>query len=773
MKIFNAALFASTAIGALGAATPAFAQIEEIVVTAQKREQSIQNVPISMQVVSGDDLQARQISGAEDLASSLPNVMISKDTVSNNIYVRGVGSGSNAGYEQAVATFVDGVYHGRSRYTQSTLVDVERIEVLRGPQTIYFGNNAIGGAFSVTTKRPSLNEWEGYVQASYEFIGNEPVVEAAVGGPVVQDKLGVRIAGRYSDLDGFIKNLATGEDDPNVKDRFVRFSSLFQISDSWSASFKAEYGKQDSNAPFAVQLIKCPPTAPFSAATTFSCAYALATGEESKFDYRRSSGSGEKGDVEASEFVFGIERDNVDGPGIAVQASHSSHDFLLVADTDGVSANFFSFNSTEKLTQKTLEARLSSAADSKIDWIVGAYYLDSDVRIGTTLNFPFATVLLNGPLAPLAPYAPLAGDIVLAQQEKSFSAFASVTVPITEGFSATAGLRYTNSKKSGTQSATNATANDVFGLSVTPLPANLQPVAAFLTGFVDHQTRATVKDSAFLPSISLQYEATDDISFYAKFSEGFKAGGFDAVELTGLADRLTFAPETVRAYEAGVKAFLFDRRMSFNLSIFRSNYKDLQQSVSQFTPTSAFITVANVGGLRTQGVEADLLWRPDDHFEFGSNFAYLDAKYKNYANAGCNALQAYEAQQAGQTGCTQNLTGEAPPFAPSYSGNVRAGFKHPVGNSLKFTADVMLSVSGAYDVIGDKDPNTRQGAWQKFDLRVGIGDIDDGWNLAFVGKNLTDERVIGSATDIVASAGSYTAQITRGRTLALQARYKF
>ena len=140
---------------------PVSAQVEEIIVTAQRRDQSAQDVPISMQVVSGDDLQDRQISGTGDLADSLPNVMVTNESVSNNIYVRGVGSGSNAGFEQAVATFVDGVYHGRSRYSQSTLVDVQRIEVLRGPQTIFFGNNAVGGAFSVTTRKPSLSNWEG------------------------------------------------------------------------------------------------------------------------------------------------------------------------------------------------------------------------------------------------------------------------------------------------------------------------------------------------------------------------------------------------------------------------------------------------------------------------------------------------------------------------------------------------------------------------------------------------------------------------------------
>ena len=172
------------------------AKLPTVVVTAQKREQDIKDVPISIIAVSGNDLQDMQVAGLEDLSESLPNVIISEDSVSNNIYVRGVGSGANSGFEQAVATFVDGVYRGRSRYTQSTLVDVAQVEVLRGPQTIYFGNNAIGGAFSVTAAAPNLDNWEGYGLTSYEFEGNESVFEGAVGGPIVEDKLALRIAGR-------------------------------------------------------------------------------------------------------------------------------------------------------------------------------------------------------------------------------------------------------------------------------------------------------------------------------------------------------------------------------------------------------------------------------------------------------------------------------------------------------------------------------------------------------------------------------------------------
>ncbi|MEZ5709805.1 MAG: TonB-dependent receptor [Blastomonas sp.] len=777
MKNFKRELWQTAAILTVASvATPAQAQINEIIVTAQKREQSSQDVPISLQVVSGEDLQDRQIAGAEDLADSLPNVFVTKDSVSNNIYIRGVGSGSNAGFEQAVSTFVDGVYHGRSRYSQSTLVDVERIEVLRGPQTIYFGNNAIGGAFSVTTAKPDLSGWEGYAQAAYEFEAEEKIAEAAIGGPIVQDKFGIRLAGRYSDMEGYIRNLGTGQDNPAVEDKYLRATMLYAITDSWSATFKAEYGKQDSIAPYAMQLTKCPPDAPFAIGNTFSCSAAVATNTETVLDYRRTSNEGERGDVEATEYVFRLEKDNLDGPGIVAQASLSKHDFLLGADTDGTPFDFFTYNTLEDLNQKTLEFRINSPASSSIEYTAGFYYLDSESRIDTTLNFPFATVLLADPTSPLnvlLPFAPLGGDIQLDQAEEAMSFFGSVGIPITDQLTLTAGLRYTHSRKRGIQSATNVTSNDRYGFSVTPLPAALQPVAAFLTGFNDHTSRAIVEDDDFLPSITLQYEPNPDINVYAKFSEGFKAGGFDAVELTGIVDRLSYAPETVKAYEAGFKAFLANRTLSVNLALFRSDYKDLQQSVAQFTATSAFITISNVGALRTQGLEAGIVWQPSDRFEFGTDFAILDAEYQDFTDAGCNALQALQATQAGQVGCSQDLSGKAPPFAPSYSGNIRAGYNTPIGSSLKLSIDTMLSFSGSYHTISDRDPNVKQKAWEKIDVRIALGDVDDRWSFAFFGKNLANTKVIGSTNDVVASAGSHNQQITRGRSLGVQARFKF
>ncbi|MGA0705306.1 MAG: TonB-dependent receptor [Steroidobacteraceae bacterium] len=760
---------------AVAMAMPARAQmLEEIIVSAQKREESAKDVPISIQVVSGEVLQDQQINGLGDLADWLPNVFVTEDAVAGNISIRGVSSGSNAGFEQAVPTFVDGVFHGRSRYAQSTMVDLARIEVLRGPQTIYFGNNAIGGAFSVTTRKPELEGFDGYAQASYEVEAKETAVEAALGGAVVPGKLGVRLAARYSEMDGYIKNTALGGRNPETEDKFVRLSSLLKISDDWEASFKLEHGEQDTGAPFPVQLTNCPPPAPFLVETTFSCGFALLLGQETDLDYRRASGPGEQGSLDTDEYVFRLEKSNANGLGFVAQASIAKYDYLLSADTDGTPLDFVSYSQVEEQEQREFEFRLVSAADAKIQHTLGLYLLDTDLAVGTTLNFPFATFILPGfGLDALLPFTPLAGALTLNQEERAWSAFGSATIPLSETWSLTGGLRYTKSKKTGIGTATNATANDPYGLTSTPLPAPiLQFLAGLLTGINEHATAGRVEDDKLLPSITLQYQPSDDVSMYAKYSEGFKAGGLDAVELTGDPDLLVFQPETVDSFEVGIKSYLMDRSLSLNLSAFRNDYTDLQQAVPQFTATGAYISIANVGGLTSQGLEAEMVWQANDSLRLSASLALLDAQYDNYRNAGCNALQAFIAAGAGEP-CSQDLSGKAPPFAPSYSGSVQADYETELGSNLKLTITGSANFSGAYYVAVDRDPNTEQDAWQKYGLRIGIGDADDRWSIALVGNNLTDEKVVASSTDVIASSGSYFELIERGRTLAVQGRVRF
>ena len=178
--------------------------LEEVVVTAQKREQSLQDVPISVAVTSGESIEKQNLTDLGELAAQTPNIIITDAPGSDQLYIRGVGSSINGGFEQSVGTFIDGIYHGRSRYSRGVLFDVERVELLRGPQSTYFGNNAIAGALSVISRKPG-HELDGYVNVLFEPDDGERSVEFALGGPVT-DTFGVRVATKIYGMSGFVRD---------------------------------------------------------------------------------------------------------------------------------------------------------------------------------------------------------------------------------------------------------------------------------------------------------------------------------------------------------------------------------------------------------------------------------------------------------------------------------------------------------------------------------------------------------------------------------------
>ncbi|MDY6984363.1 MAG: TonB-dependent receptor plug domain-containing protein, partial [Pseudomonadota bacterium] len=243
---------------AAGIVNTAFAQaeVEEFVVTAQKREQSLQDVPISVSAVTGDALQAQNLGEMEAVSMQLPNIHISESAIGDKLFIRGIGSGINAGFEQSVGTFVDGVYHGRSLQTRSQFLDIERVEVLRGPQSTYFGNNAIAGALNVTTRRPT-DEFSGYVNTFYEFEHSERHIEGAVGGALT-DTVSARIAGLASGLEGWMQNLNTGQTEGQERNRALRVSFLFTPNDTFDALLKVEGGRFDVRGR-NLQTLGCPP----------------------------------------------------------------------------------------------------------------------------------------------------------------------------------------------------------------------------------------------------------------------------------------------------------------------------------------------------------------------------------------------------------------------------------------------------------------------------------------------------------------------------------
>lgn len=747
-------------------------RLEEIIVTAQKREESLQDVPISILLTTGEEILNDQLRSLQEVTARQPNVTVTKAGSADRMYMRGVGSGNNGGFEMSVATVIDEIYHGRSKISRGALVDIERIEVLRGPQITYFGNNTNGGAFNIITRDPGP-DWEAYAMTSFEFEQNEIVIEGAGGGPIT-DTLGFRVAGRFLNTDGYIENRGTGESDPNGQDRYVRATIVWAPSDDLKVNFKAAISDEIRDGGWATQMFGCPPGPEFPAGPGLFCATILADpNAESDLDFRRESTEGEILDLKTQAYTLSIDYHFNDIEFNSV-TGYTKYKFESNGDLDTTAQNLEGFEQFEHGDQFSQEIRLSSTGDQvglKVDafgWMIGAYYQDNDLLYPSDVALQFVTPFTAFPFfAPLAPFTPIGVRGGLEQETETVSAFGSLTWSITERLTASLGLRWTDVEKDATSFADIISVTGTFGQGI-PLPRNLLPEGTALTGVTPHTTPVSLSESDLMPSIALQYDLTDDLVAYAKYNEGFKSGGFEQLELTGDLDRIAFGSETVKAYEIGLKGFWRDKGIRLNLAAFRSENKNLQVSQSFIRQGVFFFAIGNAGELISQGIEADLTWAINDQWSVYATAAWLDAEIKGFPNAGCTALQIINTPPP----CVQDLSGTRPEFAPEYSGAVTVSFIQPFSNK-EFFASAIVSFSDEYLVNSDNDPIAVQDAHSKQDVRVGIRRADERWEVAFIGKNLSDEITTGYINDIPATPGSNWALVDPPRTFTLQAKLKW
>jgi iron complex outermembrane recepter protein len=741
----------------------------EIIVTAQKRQQSAQDVPISLMVTTGDALQENQIRGLQELTEQMPNVIVNKGGSSDAMAIRGVVSGQNGGFEQSVATFIDGQYYGRSKTSRSALFDVERVEILRGPQTTYFGNNTIAGALNVVTKRPG-REWEFSGLSSYEFNLDEFLIEGAGGGPLA-DGIMARLAVRYGKTGGYIQNLGTGRKDPRGEDRYARMSFRLEPTSALTIDLKAEIGKEFRYGGWGTQMTECPPPPGFAAPGRF-CALAQQLGQETELDYRRSSTPGEIQDMKLHAYLGTAEYD-LDWARLTSITGYSDFKYRSNGDNDATPEIRHGFDQIEKGHQFSQELRLASSDDDRLKWMVGAYYQRDVLSYHTDVALAFLTpALAAAQYDTLRPYGPIGIRGGLDQTTKTLAGFGSLSYEIVDGLTATAGLRWTQVKKTANQFSTIIHLVNAFGGGVlgNEIPASAMAAGRALTGTNPHSLDLARKDNEWLPSFNLTYEASRDLTFYGTYSEGFKSGGFDQLDFSGDVDRLSYEPEYVKAGEIGVKGFLRGPQIRFNLAAFRANYSGLQNSVLQATENAVFFAISNVGKQVSQGFEVGFDWQINDNLKLRTELAYLDAKFKDYPNAGCNAIQ--QIQTPAGTVCSQDLSGARPRFAPKYSGSASLSYERPLG-PVNFFMSGAVAYRSFHFIQPLNDRDLAQSGFAKVSGRIGIGDLHDRWELALIGRNLSNAKTVSFVSPATATAGSNVKLVDPPRQIAVQARVKF
>jgi iron complex outermembrane recepter protein len=749
--------------GAQPPADAADAPLGEIIVTAQRRPQTLQDVPVSVSVVSGAALQQSDLKTLDAVSEQLPDVKIASAGLTDEINIRGVGSGQNPGFEQSVATFVDDIYRPRSHLSEAALFDVDQVEVLKGPQTTFFGANAIAGALNITTRKPG-NELEYDASTLYGVGDGEFDLEGGVTVPLT-DTLSVRAAGEFSGTNGYIHDNFGGAG-PHNRTELARIAVRWTPTSDFQSDLRLDYDHAHTQNALSYVTEGCPPSAPFTIEGPNTCGRYLALGgsPQTGLSYNSEAPYG----YSALDYYEGAWTNALQlGEGSLTAISGYENEWyrslsdLIPFPIAGSVAGGEGLPVTvgENYEQFSQELRYQSKTGGLFEYVFGAYVSGARLSNFNVIAFNFLPFGGFNPVGDTDADTSVAGRPADVEHDRTYSGFAATTINPAEGFRINLGLRYTSVTKSATRDVGFGTSDNANQNTYVPLSAIDQVVFASILGAdLGPYPNPRRTDSKLMPSAGFQYDVAHGVMSYFTFSQGFKAGGFGA---TSLADE--FKPETVNAYEVGLKGEFLDRHLTTNVALFRSNYSNLQESTVDFTTAGTIIDVVkNAASSRSQGVELGTEYRWSRYASVSSDLAYLDARYLSFPDATCTALGNYLSAN-----CVQNMSGKERAYAPHVSGNVRANFNYPVRSyDIRFSPTVYFTSS--FFESATADPTLEQGGYAKLDLRLSLTPESSRWEIALIGKNLTDKETANYRTPVTLASGTTAALMDPPRVVALQ-----
>lgn len=741
--------------------------LEEVVVTAQKRVESLQDVPIAVSVVSGDKIREAGTTNLQDLSVSVPNLYITESFVGDSMFVRGVGSGqNNLGFEQTVGQVLDGFFYGRSRFSRVSFLDVERVEVLKGPQGSLIGKNTTAGAINITSAKPT-DQFEAWLSPTWEFESSEGLsVEGAVSGPLT-DNLRARVALSYIDRDGFIKNTTTGDDDVAVEDMVGRISLAWDVAENLDALFQYQYGKLDhegGNNQFSLcnKTAQQVPGAPVN--VNFTGIFTSITPDDCRANYKRSGTAGKYGvDKEGKQT-------NLDTYALTLNWSlgdytltsltgYAAYDYRDLQDGDRTSVELATLDGfgtlpefAEDYEQWSQELRLTSPLGERYEYIVGLYYQEKEQETEYLLHF--------ANVAGLA----VTRNTFTEEEGSSYAAFGQLTYHLNDQWDITLGGRYTYEEKEA-RSRQFPTAL----YTLTPSGCVLPAAGACFR----HDIKDDFDEEDFSPVLSVQWRPRDDAMYYASIKRGFKAGGYDHLLVANQAtdpnimDRFHFDAEEVTSYELGAKLTLADGAAQLNAALFRSEFDDLQLG-GFLNSTEVINTVTNAGSAISQGVELDLRWRTTERLTIAAALAYLDSSYDDYENAPCFTLQT-----AGCVNGRQDLSDKKLQFASDWKGTLSAEYVWSLPRGFELTGFAQLAYVDEFPLQADLDPNLWQGGYTKVDARLTLSNEENRWEMSVIGRNLGDKLTSNNGDDVPGQAGTLWRSLDPPMSIALQGVVRF
>ena len=750
-SIYSRLITTSATIALIVSCAPAAAQTAEpesdsadIIVTAQKREQRLQDVGIAITAFTGEDVERLGLEDADDVADFTPNVTAVNVFGNNlpNFSIRGVGLNSFAPNNSSpTAVHVDEVYYGYGVMLNFSLFDTERVEILKGPQGTLYGRNTTGGAISYFSRRPTRHFDAGLTVGYGNYQNLE--IEGFVNGPI-GETVSARLSGTYRrQWSGPYYNRFLNEKHGEVDKRAWRAQVQFDPSDVFSLNVNVHGGRDRSDLAQYNML----PSGTAPGASPF-CPQLL-------------DGTLRGGEPNCIGFIGEREPDDdpftgspgfrpfleLDALGVAVNASldlgfatltsvtgYEDFDRFVAEDADGFPQTIVDDYYENHITQFSQELRLASDGARPVNWLLGAYYLSDEIDSPRFEAKSF--------------FARNFGAIVTSIQEtQSLAGFGQLEWQVANTVRLIGGLRYTWEERSF-DATTHLTAGNRD--LITDAPGTKTTLLA--------TANDTISFNNVSGKIALEFKPDPDQLFYASISQGFKSGGFNGNFAFSDAQFNRFDEETLLAYEVGAKLGLLNRRLFWNTALFYYDYQDLQAVGSFITTVGGaavnLFVLANLADARTYGFESDLWWRPDDHWDIKAGIGYLDAKFTN-PRPGNEALDG------------NRLT-----YTPQFSASGLVRYSAPVGSRLAGSIQVDGNYQTHYFTDVGNIPISRVKDRALFNTRIGLGDLDERWELAFWVKNIFDLEYTTyvnnlTSTRRVLKATGYP------RTYGVQLRYNF
>ena len=797
-------------VSALTLAVNAQAQgmLEEVVVTATKRQQTLQEIPIAVSVVSAETIEQSQVLDIKDLQTLVPSLRVTQlqGSAQTNFIIRGFGNGANnPGIEPSVGVFVDGVYRSRVGSALADLPKVERIEVLRGPQSTLFGKNASAGVISVVTAKPDMDGFSGSIGGT---VGNynQTIIRGDVTGPL-SDTVGFSLFASANERDGYFDNLTTGTAFNELNRWNFRGQLLWTPSDRAEVRLIVDAEEIDEVCCGVANIVDGPTGGLIR----------LLGGDlvgNDPFAYENYQDFDPSNKIETQGTSLHIDYD-FDSFSLTSITAFRTLDQFQSGDVDFTSAQLISPSAADtrhtKIDTFTQELRLTSTSDGPLQWMVGAFYFNEEVEHDETFGLgpafrPYVDGLLAGAGAPVnlafiegalglpvgTFYAEGTGNLLedYALDDETLSLFAQFDIDLTDALTLTVGANYTQSEKEASADVVN---NNLFGtLPLAAIGLGGLESAQFLPPFVTYPNSVEdgkSDDSKTTYSIRLAYDVTSNVSVYGGVSTGFKATSWNLSQDTGpiatdLAALLAAAdpalpalpalglppgvanypgastpatrfagPEESTVYEVGLKGE-WDT-FAINVAVFDQEIEGFQSNI--FSGTG--FNLANAGKQSTEGLELDATWTPVEGLRIGFAGTWLDPLYDDFQGA------------IGPDGLPADLSGQKPAGIPEFSANTNVTYKFAIGDIQSY-----VRVEHVYEedvqVVDNIPKSIASREVNMFNASAGFT-LSNGLDFNLWGRNLNDDEYLLSAFPSVAQAGSISGYPNQPRTYGLTVKYNF